>query len=350
MDYKNHYSLREWIELGRKDVLDLFSSEEYGFIPKELDIPLKYEVAEEKYTDTIHIRKVLMFYKNYPMRFYLYVPKGRKHNKTFIMVMHEYAENLADKDLVNNYQSFYKYADIDNIISRGYAIALVATREVYPDKKYSHRNSILKAAGIRKKSNTAGALRLWAWACSKVLDYLYTLGDEIDTSKVAVIGHSRGGKTALIAASYDERFVLSVSSCSGNSGAALSRNNTGETIADINKNFPYWFSKKYRNYSHNEDKLPFDQHQLIGLIAPRYVYVFSASEDSWACPKNELLSCRYASDYFKLYGLEGLAAPQQIKNDVSYSQGHIAYHMKTGSHSLEMRDWNMVMDYFDKIN
>ena len=117
----------------------------------------------------------------------------------------------------------------------------------------------------------------------------------------------------------------------------------------ITSRFPYWFCKNYRKYANKEDKLPFDQHQLVALIAPRYVYVFSASEDSWACPKNELLSCKYASKYFELYGLKGLVVPKEIKLDHSYNEGHIAYHYKTGTHSLEKRDWNMVMDYFDKI-
>lgn len=183
-----------------------------------------------------------------------------------------------------------------------------------------------------------------------MLDYFYFLDDEIDVSKVAIIGHSRGGKVALLTASQDERFILAVSSCSGNSGAALARNNTGETVANITKTFPYWFCKNYRKYGINVEKMPFDQHQLIGLIAPRYVYIFSASNDSWACPKNEFLSCVYASQYFNLYKKNGLIAPQEIKRDISYNLGHIAYHIKTGEHCIETRDWDMVMDYLIKFD
>lgn len=347
--FGNRFSLEEWNKNGRASTLDLLLHEEYGYRPESCKKQVDFQMAEEKYTDTIHIRKIYMFINGYRMKFHLFVPKNKKHNKAFVFILHEYVENISSKDLVNEYQSLSRYCDVDNVISRGYAIAFVSTKEVAPDKKYSKRNSVIKALGDKKTSSSWGAIQAWSWAASKVVDYFETLDDEIDLSKVAVIGHSRGGKTALLAASQDERFVLAVSSCSGNSGAALARNNTGETIDVITKAFPYWFCDNYKKYRNKEYLLPFDQHQLIGLIAPRYVYVFSATEDSWACPKNELLSCRYATQYFNLYGVDGLIAPDNIETDKSYAQGHIAYHIKTGIHNIETRDWNMVMDFFDRI-
>ena len=82
---------------------------------------------------------------------------------------------------------------------------------------------------------------------SKVIDYL-VLRKEFDETKIAVVGHSRGGKTALLAASIDERIFLAISNCSGNSGAALSRNSNGEKIKDIVSRFPYWFNLNYQKY------------------------------------------------------------------------------------------------------
>ena len=347
--FHNRFSLSEWKEFGRTATLDLILSEEYGYRPQSSKQKVKFVVGKEKHTDTIHIRKVYMLVNGYKMKFHLYVPEGKKHNKAFVFVLHEYVENTSSSDLVNDYKSLKHYCDIDNVISRGYAIAFVSTKEVAPDKKYSRRASVIKALGDKKTISSWGAIQAWSWAASKVVDYFETLDDEIDLSKVAVIGHSRGGKTALLAASQDERFILAVSSCSGNSGASLARNNTGETIDVITRAFPYWFCKNYKKYRNKEESLPFDQHQLIGLIAPRYVYVFSATGDSWACPKNELLACRYASQYFNLYGVDGLIAPEEIEVGKSYQSGHIAYHIKDGIHNIETRDWNMIMDYFDKI-
>lgn len=333
---------------NKEKSLNLLLDQEYGFIPEEANKPLKYEVVEEKELNGIKIQKILMKYNDYAMRTYLYVPVGKKHCKTFIEIVHEYAENLADKDLVNNYQTMIRYCPIDLLISRGYAVMLVMTREVAPDEKDSTRPSIFQAMGLTKTDNSWGTLQAWSWAARKALDYLYNFPEIIDLNNVAVIGHSRGGKTALITAAQDERFIMGVSSCSGNSGAALARNNDGETIKAITTAFPYWFCKNYYKYADNEESLPFDQHELIGCIAPRYAYVLSATEDTWACPRNELLACRYATKIFNEKGVEGLIAPETIELDKSYNEGHIGYHYKTGTHCIETRDWLMVMDFFEK--
>ena len=336
------------MNFNKNEILNLILDQEYGFRPENAKKQLQYEVVEDKILNNIHIRKVFMWYEKYAMRAYVYLPNGAKKVKTFVFVLHEYAENLADKNMVNNYQTLYRYVPVDYIISRGYGVCVVPTREVAPDEKDSSRPSIIKYMGDPVTNNSWGGLQSWSWACSKALDYLYTIPDEIDLDNVSVIGHSRGGKTALLAAAQDERFIMAVSSCSGNSGAALARNNTGETIKVITEAFPYWFCKNYYKYADNEDKLPFDQHQLIGCIAPRYAYILSATEDAWACPKNELLACRYASEIYKEKGVSGLIAPEQIQTDVSYNEGHIGYHYKTGTHCIEQRDWKMVIDFLDK--
>ncbi len=87
----------------------------------------------------------------------------------------------------------------------------------------------------------------------------------IDEKKVAVVGHSRGGKTALWCGAQDERFAMAISSCSGNSGDAISRGKSGESIRQILDRFPFWFAKNYQKYIDNEDNMPFDQHFLVAL-------------------------------------------------------------------------------------
>jgi hypothetical protein len=123
-----------------------------------------------------------------------------------------------------------------------------------------------------------------------------------------------------------------------------------ETIDDITTRFPYWFCKKYSSYANNENSLPFDQHMLIALQAPRYCYIASASEDLWADPSGELLAAKLASNYYKIYNLNGLIVPEKIELDVSYNDGHIAYHRRTGNHGLSHFDWEQYMTYFEKIS
>jgi hypothetical protein len=121
------------------------------------------------------------------------------------------------------------------------------------------------------------------------MDYVETL-DFIDLSSVAVIGHSRLGKTALLAATFDERFAYAISNNSGCAGAAITRGKRGEHILEITNRFPYWFAKRYAKYAADESTLPLDQHFLLAAIAPRKILVGSADEDEWAGPESEFLS------------------------------------------------------------
>ena len=97
--------------------------------------------------------------------------------------------------------------------------------------------------------------------------------------------------------------------------------------------------------------MPFDQHMLLALMAPRYIYVTSSSEDSWADPKAEFKACKMANEAYELYlGMAGLVAPgDEPELEKPYHEGHIAYHIKKGGHSITKYDWEKIMDYFDKI-
>jgi len=180
-----------------------------------------------------------------------------------------------------------------------------------------------------------------------VLDYLKT-DPAIDGAKVAVVGHSRGGKTALWAAAQDERIAMAVSNCSGRGGASLSRRRMGETVKAINKGFPYWFCGNFHKFDDREDDLPVDQHQLMALIAPRALYVASAETDFWADQRGEFLSLVYASPVFGLYGY-GLKADEMPGVESPLVHERIAYHMHRGGHNLTPYDWGRYMDFADGL-
>ena len=191
-----------------------------------------------------------------------------------------------------------------------------------------------------------GPSRRGRGGASRALDYL-EIDKNVDASRVAVIGHSRGGKAALWAGATDPRFALVSSNCSGSTGAALSRGKTGETITQINTQFPHWFSTKYKSFNNHPEALPLDQHWLLAAVAPRLLYVVSAHEDGWADPESEFLGAVAASPAYELLGQKGLVTSNLAQTDVPLTEGRIGYHRRTGKHGLTLWDWGRLMDFAD---
>ncbi len=240
---------------------------------------------------------------------------------------------------------------VEQILAHGYGLATVYCSDLVPDRPSGFSQGyyplFYRAGQLKPDSLQWGAIGAWAWGLSQIMDFLETQ-PSLNSNQVALIGHSRLGKTALLAAALDQRFAMVVSNNSGCAGAALFRRRFGETIDAINDIAPHWFNDRFQTYRHQEDSLPVDQHQFLALIAPRPLYVASADQDLWTDPRGEYLSAYHASEVYELYGFEALNKEKSPKPNQPRNSGRVAYHLRKGKHDLTLYDWEQYLSFADR--
>jgi hypothetical protein len=233
-------------------------------------------------------------------------------------------------------------------VSRGYALATFYHGDVDPDRHDwtdgVHVHYLPK--GQKEPGPHAwGAIAAWAWGLSRAVDYLVQ-DSAIDKQRIVVYGHSRNGKTALLAGAFDERFAAVIPHQAGCGGTSPARGKIGEQLRDINKNFPHWFNDTYVQFNDQPERLPFDQHALIAMCAPRPVLLTNAEEDQWANPAGQFENLKAADRVYRFLGAEGLAAeemPPLGKPVLS----HLGYFIRAGKHSVTDEDWKVFLDFAD---
>jgi hypothetical protein len=238
---------------------------------------------------------------------------------------------------------------IEQTIGRGYAVAACYTGDIDPDRPdfgdgvHPH---YLKPGQSQPGPHEWGTIAAWAWGISRIVDYLVTDAD-IDAKRIAVVGHSRLGKTALVAAAYDERIALAIPHQAGCGGTAPSRGKIGESVKQINDRFPHWFNDTFTKFNDQPERLPFDQHSLVALCAPRPVLLSNAEEDTWANPEGQFEVLKGADPVYRLVagkGLEAKAMPAKGKLVDSV----LGYYIRPGKHSMTKEDWRVFLDFADR--
>ena len=372
LDGERVESVEAWRQVRRPELIRLFEQHEYGTMPPAVAIQSVEQVTPDEPTlNGKAIRRQVRLVlgegpESLTIQLLLYLPPSALKEPAPAFLGLNFGGNhtisdddgieLADtwdrdgKPLKGTPESRGSAASrwpVAEIVDRGYALATAYYGDIDPDFDDGFKNGAHRLyPEYQNRGDNWSSLGAWAWGMSRLLDYLQT-SDVVDGTRVAVIGHSRLGKATVWAGAHDERFAMVFSNNSGCGGAAIARRRYGESVEAINRRFPHWFCKNHRRYNDIEAAMPVDQHQLLSLIAPRPLYVASATEDRWADPHGEFLACVAATLVYQLLGTDGLPTTVWPAADRPIV-GRISYHLRTGRHDVTHYDWQQYLKFADQ--
>ncbi|MDR3262188.1 MAG: acetylxylan esterase [Tannerella sp.] len=367
-------SAAQWEQQRRPELLALFANQMYGeSFAGSAGISQTYEILAENANDlsgkAVSKQVKITFKRENIVRealLLIYLPKAVK-GKAPVFLSYNYNGNhsinpdpwilisplsakIPSDDPTNVRGNQIRRWPLEMIIDAGFGVVTLCYHDIYPDNNEGKDGSILPLSihyeAKKNDPHAEQAIGAWAWGLSRVVDYLET-EKQIDGKQIILMGHSRQGKAALWAGAQDRRFAIVISNNSGCGGAALSKRRFGENVKVITTNFPHWFTPAFSQYADKEATLPFDQHELIALMAPRPVYIASAQEDLWADPKGEFLSGVHAGPVYALYGLKGLETNEMPTKNTPI-MNHIGYHIRTGNHDVTDFDWQCFIRFAQK--
>ncbi|MFW6146392.1 MAG: dienelactone hydrolase family protein [Planctomycetota bacterium] len=335
---------QQWEQVRRPEILDAFNRAIYGAIPREVDrVAFEPTVEDADSLDGLARRKTVLITVarggrslRFPM--HLFLPKAVDGPVPVVLFIYQRSPNDRWDFRVDG-----RYWPIRRLIENGFAAASFDRKFLAPDNPEHFREGIL-ALYPEQTARPDGwrTISAWAYGAMRCVDYLVT-DPAIDAEKIAVAGHSRGGKTALWTAANDTRISMAFVNGSGCLGAALSRRKMGERLPVTNQSNPHWYNDTYHACT-DENDLPVDQHMLIALVAPRAICIGGAVGDPEADPKGEYLALIAADKVYQLYGLPPLAAQGRPRLEQPVTAPGRSYHIRYGNHDMNRYDWGVYID------
>lgn len=239
---------------------------------------------------------------------------------------------------------------IEKAIDRGYGIVTMYAGEISPDFDGGYLDGVHKSyfteGQEQPQPDEWGVLAAWAWGIQRGVDYIIQ-DEDLDSDAIIVTGHSRRGKAALLAGALDERIAIVIPHQAGCGGTSPSRSDVGESVEVINTNFPHWFNGNFKKFNDKVERLPFDQHSLLALVAPRQLLLTNATEDTWADPKGQFDMLKAINPVYNLYGKKGIEVTDfPMENDLVDSE--VGYFIRPGKHSMGASDWDVWLNFCDK--
>lgn len=344
-------SVRDWENIRRPEIISQYEELVYGQIPQHYDA-IRFDVVNEDrqaIDGTATLKEVDITVErdgnSVTIRMNLFIPNDVANPApVFLLINHRPPENIDPTREVQ-----MDFWPVEMAIPKGYAMASFHVGDVADDDKETWHHDIIDKLYPEQLDQSDGmkALGAWGWGAMRIVDY-FERDPEVNEDQVVLIGHSRGGKSALWTAAMDERFAIVISNESGCGGAALYKREFSETIKLLNDVRPHWFCDNLEQYNDREADLPVDQHMLIASIAPRPVYVGSAEEDLGADPKGEFLALKHGSEvYEKIYHLPVHVPDDMPQVNQPIIESYTGYHIRSGEHDLDLYDWEQYIKFAD---
>jgi hypothetical protein len=225
------------------------------------------------------------------------------------------------------------------VLAKGWGYATLTPNSIQADNGAGLTSGIIGLCnkGQRRKPDDWGALRAWAWGASRAIDYFET-DKAVDAKHIAIEGHSRYGKAALVAMAYEPRMWTAYVSSSGEGGAKLNRRDWGEIVENVAGSGEYhWMAGNFIKYAGplNWNDLPVDSHELIAMCAPRPVFVSGGATngDGWVDAKGMFMATAAASPVYELLGAKGLGTTVFPPIETALVDGDLAFRQHSSGHT-----------------
>jgi len=350
-----------WFARRRPEILKLYEEDIYGRVPANAP-RVRFEVAQtipDALDGQAVFKLVLIHFGDKPdgptVHLHMYLPAKAAGPVPLLLHM-VFFNNApipgeAPPAPMPGRPAFHEAGPIADFLAHGYGYATFRYSEVQPDKPNTFDQGVIGLALAPGQAKPAadewGTISAWAWGASRVLDYLQT-DPAVDATRVALIGHSRLGKTVLWASAEDPRFALIYSSCAGELGSSLARRDYGETVDDMAANYGYQFAGNLQKYPGHWNDMPVDTHFLIALSAPRTLFITGGTGDQWSDPKGEFLGEVAAGPVYRLVGAHDLGVTELPAFDHPVISGDLGFLYHTGPHAILPGDWQAFLEFADR--